>query len=185
MTNFKTSGIVLKIINNQKINTIYIFSKEYWKIICSIKNNKKEKMLDIWNIVNFEISTKNNFNNIKNITIINSINYNILNYNTIYEYLTLINYIFKLCPLNEVNTMVYDIVFEINKYKSISQEKIIFAQLKLLDILWYWIENKTIKKLNQYISKNNIKNILRLKWLNENQLINLKKEIDLVISNRN
>ena len=66
MSFFKTKAIVLKIKKDVYIETktkdryfIYtIFSYDFWKIDCLRKFSKKHKNLDLWNIINLEIKTK-------------------------------------------------------------------------------------------------------------------------------
>ena len=189
MSTFKTSWIIIKKnIIKDKESSVIIFTKDYGKIVSLYKNNKKEKQIDVWNIINFEITTKTkNINTLKNILILNQLNYNNYNYNIILEYLNIINIIFKLIPLNQAIFWVYDIVYEINKYTNISEEKLLLAQIKLLSILWYIKEeNKSliIKKILNFIQTNNIKEILKLKWLDENSLNKLKEIVINTINNK-
>ena len=61
----------------------------------------------------------------------------------------------------------------------LNEEKLIFAQLKIISNLWLLnIENNdlTIKKILSFIQKNSILDILKLKWLND-ELKNILKQI--------
>ena len=73
MSIFKTKWIILKIHKIRDKDFLYtIFSKDYWKIMCNKKFSKKEKTLDLWYLINFEIITKENvsIHKIKNIKIL-------------------------------------------------------------------------------------------------------------------
>ena len=62
----------------------------------------------------------------------------------------------------------------------LNEEKLIFAQLKIISNLWLLnIENNdlTIKKILSFVQKNSILDILKLKWLNEDLKTTLKQII--------
>lgn len=177
MSTFKTNGIILKIKKQEKkSNMIVLFSKDFWKINCFIKKWKKEKLIDLWNNISCEIKvSKSNINEIQNISIINSLNYWEIDYSTIYEYLFLISEINKYCPYWMQFNNIYEIINDINTYNSITKEKVLFLRIKLYILLWYLWELNWYDKLYLYIKNSHIKDILKLKWLNETDINNIEK----------
>lgn len=183
MSIFKDSWILLKK-NTQKDNFVImtIFSKTYWKIMLKYKDNKKSKYLDIWNVINFEIYVKKEFsiNEAKNISLKNSLNYEIINYNCIYEYMNTINILNKFTIINHPINHIYEVFYEMTNYEKISEEKILFAQIKILSILWVFefkTLEKDIQKIFLFIQKENITEILKLKWLSIENIEILKNII--------
>jgi len=180
MSIFKISWIILKIWNLKENEFLFeIFTFEYWKIKLKFKKNKKEKTLDLWYIIDFEVNIKKelSINEAKNIKIKNEFSYLNKDYETIIEYLELLKIINEKCPLNMPIFEIYNLVFQINELENITNEKLIFAKLKLLNILWIlFLENKNqqIQKILSFIAKESIKNILRLNWLNIENKIKLK-----------
>ncbi len=181
MSLFKTQAIIL---NQKKINQkdfIYtIFTKDYWKILVNKKLSSKEKVLDIWYIINCEIQTneKNDIHKIRNI----KIKYEFLNqkrsFSEINLYLEILSYTLKNIAIWIVFYEIFDIIEYINKTEKIDETKLILAKLKIKNILWELdIKNKdtTINKVLKFINKNNIKTIFKLTWIDENIKIGLKK----------
>lgn len=184
MSFFKTSWIILKI-NPSKDNDFLfdVFTYDYWKIKLKTKKLKKQKNLDVWYIINFEINVKkeNSIHEINNIKIKNEFDYLWKNYEVIINFLELIKIINEKCPLNMPIFEIFNILNELNNSKNITDEKIIFTTLKALNILWLLKlenSNQTIQKILSFISKESIKNILKLTWLDENT----KKELKNIIS---
>lgn len=175
MSIFKTSWILLKIKQIKENEFLLdVFSYDYWKIKLKIKKNKSQKSLDIWFIINFEINTKkeNDIHQIKNIKIKNEFDYINKSYEIIIEYLELLSIINEKCPLNLPIFEIFNILNELHNLKNITSEKIIFAKLKVFAILWILdtqIQDEKIKKILSFISKESIKNIFKLKWLNDNE----------------
>jgi hypothetical protein len=189
MSIFKTKWILLKKNINHK-NIIYtIFTEDYWKITVFSKEKTQKKRIDLWYILSFEIKNSNNKNilYIQNIKIIKEFNYLNLNFETINFYQILLTLIHKLLPEKK---QIFNIVEIIEKINIISNnekiswtkifEKIIFACLKIINILGLLnIENKNpeIKKILNFIDKNNFYTILKLSWLKEKN----KKIIEKII----
>lgn len=180
MSIFKTSWVIIKI-NSIKNNEFLfdIFSYDYWKIKLKAKKSKKEKSLDIWYIINFEVNVKkeNSIHEIKNVKIKNEFDYLNKDYQTIFEYLEILKILNYQCPLNMSIPEIYNILNEINNFENITEEKLIFSKLKILFILWILKidnEDKNIEKILSFISKESIKNVLKLKWLDEKTKIKLK-----------
>jgi hypothetical protein len=95
----------------------------------------------------------------------------------IYEYLYLLKSIWDNCAYNLQICEIYNVFCELNEIQNISEEKIIFSHLKILNILWLLPEihqNPTIQKILSFIGKESIKNILKLKGLDENLKWELK-----------
>lgn len=186
MAIFKCSWIVLKkSILNDKTKLITVFTNEYWKININYKDKKTDKTLDVWYVINFETRVKdeNKVTQLNNVFIKSVFNYEQKSYSIILEYLNLIKIIQKNCPLNLQIYGIYEIFSKMQEYENLSDEKIIFTQLKILTKLGLIdLENKNekISKILNFIQKNNINDILKLKWLDEetkNLLKNIVKNI--------
>lgn len=183
MSLFKSSGVIVNIFTSSEKEFLFdIFSYEYGKLKLKAKKTKKEKSLDVWYLINFEVNVKkeNSIHEIKNIKIKNEFFYNDKNYEVIFAYLQVLEIINKKFPYSLPIYEIYNILSEINEYKNITEEKLIFSQCKLLSILWILPEkhkNISIEKILSFISKESINNILKLKWLDENLKNELKKII--------
>lgn len=183
MSLFKSSGIILKISSLKENEFLFdVFTYEYGKLKMKTKKSKKEKNLDVWYIINFEVNVKkeNTIHEIRNIKIKSEFDYNNKNYDTIYEYLFLLKNISDRCPYNMPIYEIYNIVYSLYQLEYISEEKIIFSHLKILSILWILNENSNnsvVKKILSFIWKESIKNILKLKWLDES----LKNELKTLL----
>jgi len=73
---------------------------------------------------------------------------------------------------------VYNIMEIVNTKQNISEIQLILSKLKILSIAGELnIENKnaTISKILKFVSRNNISDIFRLGWINEE----LKKELEM------
>lgn len=180
MSIFKSKAVVLKKTSlSWSTNIIYIlFSLDYGKIQAITKTSKKEKTLDIWNIIDFEIETnwKNKINNIKNIKISSIFLYENIEYKIIEQYLKIISTIIKLVPEWVKIISIFEIIKYINLQKNINYSKLILRELKILNILGILdLETKDtiVKKILSFISKNNIDKIFLLEKLDDNILKNL------------
>jgi recombinational DNA repair protein (RecF pathway) len=101
MSTFKTSGIVIqKSQINEKQEMFVIFSKEFGKITVFSKINKKEKMLDLGSIFNFEAQVKNekSVTDMKNITLLYQFEYTSWNYEMLIEFMELLKILYDFCP---------------------------------------------------------------------------------------
>lgn len=182
MSVFKSKWIILKYkFLNQKWEILYdIFSLDYGKIQAIKKSSKKEKILDLWNLIDFEIETSlgSNINKIRNIKIINTFYYLETNFNIINIYLEIINLISKNTPEWIIIKEIYDVLFIINTFKNIDYTKLVLSKLKIFSIFWNLnLENKDliVSKILNFISKNNIEKIFLLTWIDEKILQNLEK----------
>ncbi len=183
MSIFKTKWIILKI---QKINQsefLYtIFTKEYWKIKCNKKFSKKEKSLDLWYIVNFEISTKENqkIHKIKNIKILSDFFRENKNFVEINSYLIILSIILKKIPDWITINELFELLELLNlKSKNIDEIKLILFRLKVISILWELNENhknNIISKILKFINNNKINKVIKLTWINDN----IKKELEII-----
>ena len=184
MSIFKSQWIILKIKKLEEKNNLYtIITSDYWKILCNKKLNTREKTLDLGYFINFEIEVKNwvNIFNIRNIKIISEFNSMWKKYSIIENFLNLLKIVHLKLPEKLINLEVFNTLKEIVKYKNINSVKLILSQLKILNILWLLdLENKnlTIKKILYFINKNNIENILKLTWINDNMESELKQVVD-------
>ncbi len=187
MSIFKTKWIILKKIYKNKDLIYIIFSENYWKITVFSKNSNKEKKLDLWYLISFEIKTNQNNDILKinNIKILNEFNYLRYNFEIIYFYQILISLILKLIPEKKQIFQIIEIIEKINFLSHNLEnekifEKILFAWLKIINILWLLkIENKNteIKKILNFIDKNNFYTIVKLYWVWEKNKKILEKII--------
>jgi len=176
MSIFKDSAIVLKITKKDNKDFIYhLLSEKFWKIIAVKKFNTKEKAVDIWYHINYEIDSKkeSNISKLRMIKIINEFKYEWKKFSEINEFLNLINVILKKIGNWIENLAINQIVKEILRYEKQDLEiKIILAQLKTINLLWELnIQNKdeTTSKILNFINNNNFQSILKLSWINENK----------------
>lgn len=156
-----------------------LFTYEYGKIKANKKFSLKEKNLDLWYIINFEIITEENkiIHKIKNIKIKSQFNTN-KSFAEINIYLEILWVIFKEIPDWIPNKEIFEMVESINNYKNIDEAKLVLAKLKLKDILWdlnISNDNKIIERILKFIHNSKIDDILRLKWIDEDLKNDLKK----------
>jgi recombinational DNA repair protein (RecF pathway) len=186
MSIFKSKWIVLrKVSSPQNTDILYtIFSYDYGKIQASAKMSKKEKTLDLWNIIDFEIETNkasSKINKIKNIKISSIFLYEDKEYKIIEQYLKIISTIIKLAPEWVEIVQIFETIKHINKEINIDYTKLILAELKILNILWILkLEDKdiTTTKILNFISKNNSSKIFLLTWIDDiilNKLVSKTK----------
>lgn len=172
MSFFKTKWFILKksIINKNELITIFTY--DYWKIVFSKKLSLKEKNLDIWSIINLEIKTKEwvDIHTWTNIRVVNELNYQLLNFETLNSYLELITSINKNIPINLKIPEIFNIIELINNIEKLTYIKIILANLKIFNILWILNLNNsdpTVWKILNFINNNKINQILLLTWINQ------------------
>lgn len=182
MSYFRSKAIVLKKTKYGEKDFLYsFFSYDFWKIDVVKKKASKEKPLDIWYDINFEVHSQNNskLSRIANIQILNEFDPTKHDFTTINEYLSLIYLVYQKTEKNLPVYEIYTLLNELHKI-NISVEKIVIAKLKLRDIFWELdIEHTdlTIKKILHYIHNNSVKNCLRLKDISKHHLTVLQKII--------
>ncbi len=183
MSVFKDKAIVLKIDKIREKDLLYaIFTYEYWKIRANKKYSNREKNIDLWNIINFEIHTKENVkvHKIKNIKIKSQFDTKKFNdYWILNKYLEVLALIYKELPDWLQNKEVFDIIEYINNFEKIDEIKLILAKIKIKYLFGdVWLQNKniTVKKILYFVSKNHIKDIFRLNWINND----IKEELDKI-----
>ena len=167
MAIFKDTVIVLNKQKQSKWNDIYfVFSKQYWKIICSKKPEKNKR--DFWTgtEISVEIEVKENINihNIRNPKIISEFNYEWLSFILINKYLEIIAYCKRNFPDFVENEVGFNVLKTLNKV-NITKEALLLTHLKLIDINWELpIESDdiTTTKILKFVRQNQISNILRL-----------------------
>lgn len=183
MSIFKTKWIILKINKiNLKETLFTIFTKDYWKIICNKIHSKKEKNLDLWYIISFEISTneKLSIHKIRNIKIYWEYNLENKNFEEINNFLLILSIVFKKTPYWTPIFELFDLIEFIIFQKNINIIKLELAKLKIISILWELNENHEdiiIKKILKFININKINTIFKLKDIN-NEILNKLKKID-------
>ena len=181
MSIFKSKWIILKkVIYNWNSDIIYtIFSYDYWKIQAVSKTSKKEKTLDLWNLIDFEIETneKSKINKIKNIKISSIFMYEWQEYKIIEQYLKIINIILKYSPEWLRIMSIFESIEFLHKQENLEYWKLLLLELKIINILWILnLEHKDeiIKKILNFIDKNNINTIFLLEKLNSDILEKLE-----------
>lgn len=181
MSIFKTKWSILKISKISWSDFLYtIFTHDYWIIKASKKNSKREKTLDLWYLINFEIETKDkkDIHKIRNIKIFWEFQCENKSFSEINMYLTLLWVILKKSPIWVPIYEIIDILETIIKNENIDEAKLILAKLKVIDILWELNtnhHNQTISKILKFINQNKIWDIFRLTWISDEIKEELKK----------
>jgi len=179
---FKTKWIVLKIHKIKLWEFLYtIFTREYWKIICNKKISKKEKSLDLWYLINFEITTKENqsIHKIRNIKIISEFSRDNKSFYELNAYLTILALILNKIPKWSPIYELFDLLEILNSIININKIQLILIRLKIISIFWELNENnsnQTVSKILKFINSNKIDRIIKLTWINEN----IKKELEII-----
>ena len=180
---FKTKWIVLKIHKIDEKDYLYtIFTYDYWKILCQKKISKKEKTLDLWYILNFEIETKEErkIHKIRNIKISSEFNTRNKDFSFINSYLELLSIILNNTPDGSPVSQILEICEYINSHPNLDENKILLAKLKCFNIfgnLAIQHSHTTIQKILHFINKNNISEIWKLTWIDND----LKKELEQLL----
>lgn len=180
MSNFKTKAVILKINKLSKNDFIYtILSYDYWRLKVNKKVGLREKNLDLWYIINCEIKTnqKSDIHKIKNIKIISEFYYEDKDFKIINSFLDLIALINNNLPENMVFFEIYNLLETTIRYKKITYNKLLLIKLKVINLIWLLnieSDNNLVKKILSYINKNSIKDIIKLKWIDENTKVKLE-----------
>jgi hypothetical protein len=179
---FKTKWIILKIHKIKPWEFLYtIFTREYWKIICNKKISKKEKTLDLWYLINFEIITKEelSIHKIKNIKIISEFSNDKKTFYELNTYLTILSIVLNKTPKWIAIYEMFDLLELLNSTNTINEIKLILFKLKIISIFWELNEkhkNKTVWKILKFINSNKINNIIKLTWIDNKT----KKELESI-----
>lgn len=172
--------MILKINKIEYSKFLYtIFTYDYGIIkvgsklnLCKTNKKHRWKPLDIWYMINFEISTMQwrSIHNIRNIQILSEFNFENKAFSKINNYLILLNTILKNVPVWVSNYEIFKIIEKINKKNDLDSIKYILATLKVLDISW-WLSvdgaDKNVNKILKFINSNNIDKILKLSWISD------------------
>jgi hypothetical protein len=131
----------------------------------------KWKTLDVWYVINFEISTKEeqSIHKMRNIHILSEFSHENRKFSEIHNYLIFLKTILKKIPEWVPNYEIFEIVEKTN-ISSWEDIKLILSSLKVLDIAWELdIEHKDkiVKKILYFIHRNKIDTILKLSWIDE------------------
>ncbi len=184
MSTFKDSAIVLKLHKREKMNFTYqLLSEKFGKILATKKISSREKIIDLWYYINYEIETKgeNGANKMKNVKILRQFNYESKSFDEINWFLLMISTILKKIEFGVDNIKINDVIKEIISYKKDDLiEKIVLAILKIINLLWelnIYHKNIKIKKILLFLNNNNFKEILKLSWIDEET----KKELQSVV----
>lgn len=198
MSIFKTSWVVIKIDKVWIKDFVYtIFTRDYGKIKANKKLASKEKALDLWYIINFEIETKEkrDIHKIRNIKIKSEFLSKNRNFSEINSYLVFLSTIHKRIPDGVPVMEVYDIVekmtsspltWDTSPHPNLLplgegiDTKLILSTLKIINIAWELNinhKNETVAKILKFINTNKIDSILKLSWIDENT----KKELETLL----
>lgn len=183
MSIFKTKGIILRINKLKPWEFLYtIFTREYWKILCNKKQSKTEKTLDLWYLINFEITTKENvsIHKIRNIKILSEFNSENKAFSILNNYLIILSIVHNKIPNWNPIYELFDLLELINSFKDIDETKLILTRLKIVSILWELGEsnsNETVAKILKFINSNKIDRVLKLTGINEE----IRKELDWIL----
>jgi len=158
-----------------------IFTRDYWKIICNKKLSKKEKTLDLWYLVNFEITTKENvsIHKIRNIKILSEFSRDNKTFEELNSYLTILSIVHNKTPKWSPIYELFNLLELINSYPNLDITKLILIRLKIISIFWELDENntnKTVAKILKFINANKIDRILKLSGIDEK----IKKELEWI-----
>ena len=173
MSIFKTKWTVLKIKKIKPWEYLYtLFTRDYGKILCNKKLSKKEKTIDLWYLINFEITTKENvsIHKIRNIKIISEFNIFNRSFKELNNYLIILSLILNKTPGWLPIYELSELLEIINSYPNIDETKLILTKLKIISIFWELWENHnntTISKILKFINSNKITRILKLSWIDE------------------
>ena len=156
-----------------------LFSHDFWVIRCSKKLSKQEKNMDIGYLINGEIHAREgrSIHTIRNIHILHEFRADTSDFSTTLHYLKLVAQVLQHAPDWVQVFHVYDVFETLFQLETITETKIILAQLKLTEIFgWLPSEhpNPTITKICKYIHQNSPKKVLLLTGLNEEILRELK-----------
>lgn len=184
MSLFKTKALILKktFLSESKEDLFTVFSLDYGKIQVVKKSSKKEKKLDIWYFVDFEIETKlsSDINKIKSIKIYKEFNYVDKSFLIINTYLEIINFVLKNVSIWLPIKTLFETLEFISSFENIDYTKLILSKLKILNILWILnLDNNDliVSKILNFIDKNHISKIFLLSWIDEKILEKLEKNI--------
>ena len=149
--------------------------------MCNKKLSKKEKTLDLWYIVNFEISTKESasIHKIRNIKILSEFSRENKSFSELNNYLIILSIIHKKTPKWSPIFELFELLEIINSYYDLDETKLILIRHKIISIFWELNENNsnnTVSKILKFINANKIDRILKLTWINEE----LKKELEII-----
>ncbi len=181
MSIFKTKWIILKIDKLKPQEFLYtIFTKDYWKIKCNKKLSKKEKTLDLWYLINFEISTKQNSNihNTRNIKISSEYDLSNKTFKEMNLYLEILANILKQTPEWNPIYELFELLELLNSYNNIDELKLLLIKLKVTSIFWeLWDDHSdpTISKILKFIHNNKTDRILKLTGIDDKIKIKLEK----------
>lgn len=147
-----------------------IFTQEYWKIICQKKISSKEKALDLWYEIQFEIETKEDrkIHKMRNIKILWDFAPHTKSFSVLQKYLEILAYIYKNSPDGLQIFWIVEIIQKIHNFENISEEKLLLCSLKVGHIYGNLLQehrDPTIQKILHFVHTKNISDILRLTGL--------------------
>lgn len=182
MSIFKTKAIVLNINKSKDKNFIYsLFTLDYWKINCVKKLKTKEKSLDLWYNIDFEINVaknKDSMSSFRNIKILSEFDTSNKSFNQINDFLELITLVSKNTPYWVPMHEIYNSINALYSLENIKSEKILLTKLKVLNLLWELDENSknlTLKKILKFVNNNSINTVLRLWGIEEDVLEEIRR----------
>jgi hypothetical protein len=94
------------------------------------------------------------------------------------EFMELLKILYDFCPKWIPNSEIYELFQTLRNISPFTHEKIIFAKIKLYEILWLLQppqNNPVLFKICQFIAKNSVQNALKLTWLRDENIADCKK----------
>jgi hypothetical protein len=94
------------------------------------------------------------------------------------EFMELLKILYDFCPKWIPNDEIYELFISLRKLPLITHEKIIFAKIKLYEILWLLTppqNHPVLFKIFQFIAKNSASDALKLTWLWDENIKECKK----------
>lgn len=186
MSVFKDSAIVLKIQKLDEKKLLYqVFSRDFWKISVTKNYSKKEKNIDLGNLVNFEIVTKEtaNIHRIKNVKIISSFNTQQKSFSLLNSYLEVLYKVHKEFQAGVANREIFELLSSLNQNEKLREVDLLLATLKIDSIEWVLQNNHNnpqIQKILSFIQRENFRTIMKL-WGFTESVINELKQIKTTI----
>ena len=147
-----------------------IFTDEYGKIICQKKISAKEKTLDLWYEIQFEIETKEErkVHKMRNIKILSDFSPQTKSFAVLQKYLEILAYILKNSPDGLQIFWIVEIIQKIHHFENISEEKLLLCYLKVAHIYGNLAQehsNPIVQKILHFVHTKKISEVLRLSWI--------------------
>jgi hypothetical protein len=166
---FKTQWVVFQVFKATEKEIQYmIFFKDYWVLRVSRKKKNKEKWIDIWQHISCEVVTYNSWTiaTLSQITIISSFQSIQRSYSELEKFLKILALIHKELPYWNPHYEIFSIlIFMIENWDKIHEQKLILTALKIQSVLWILTDtnrDEMTQKILKFVHSQAYKDILRL-----------------------